>query len=724
MKYAQVSCQAKVLVIVTDGIGNTGTTTTNAGTATDRLINAGVSVVALGFGLDNATQLDKIAEIAQRAGKISDTDKLYALHDDAGGKGVPFLADSPDEFLAAMKSIISSVKLQLYNGVSPAPTTSVKDEQILVTATFNPAKWTGDVVANKFDGETGKLGEILWRASDVYASAGSPDFADCFVYEKATTSVVNYGTTTLDKDNYLCKNLGDIINSTPKIVGAPPYYYDFDDYEDFNRNTSVTGRDTLVYVNSNDGALHSFLLAPGTSRASTDTTPLGKELWRFYPDSVREKLNTDMCSAAYCHEYINDGPPRVGDIYKADLSGSKWRTVLAAGIGRGGAGFYSLDVTYGKGLGGGVNDTSFLWEFTSVDDSELGLATALPEIERVADDAVANKASWLTFFGSGRAVKADEQASKQAYLFAVNSWTGASVWGGDNNTNKIKIGTADPADDSQLLKNDIPSSPLVVDVDDDNKADRVYLGNLYGEIFRIADISVGDSPRVSRLFESGHTDRLSPIITKPAFAFDSDTGSSLWVYAGTGKYEDQADKVSSDQQYMLGLLDEGASLRKMSEITTCDAGFVTAADSSAEYRTVGNCVTGAGGAGSWALKLMNSESSASERSLSQPLVVGGVVFFTTFVPDADVCGGSGDAYLFALDWKTGAAPTEHIFVDFPQTVGSSAVAGLYLGKGVPFQPVLHGDVLFAGTTEQPPTPYKVNLKKSKIELKSWRQDFN
>ncbi|MCK7507676.1 MAG: hypothetical protein MZV70_28940 [Desulfobacterales bacterium] len=46
----------------------------------------------------------------------------------------------------------------------------------------------------------------------------------------------------------------------------------------------------------------------------------------------------------------------------------------------------------------------------------------------------------------------------------------------------------------------------------------------------------------------------------------------------------------------------------------------------------------------------------SERVFTKPLVVGGIVFFTTFIPDADICTGSGDTYVFALDYKTGMPP--------------------------------------------------------------------
>ncbi len=33
----------------------------------------------------------------------------------------------------------------------------------------------------------------------------------------------------------------------------------------------------------------------------------------------------------------------------------------------------------------------------------------------------------------------------------------------------------------------------------------------------------------------------------------------------------------------------------------------------------------------------------------------------TFIPDGNPCEGNGDAYLFALDWKTGSPSTMPIF---------------------------------------------------------------
>ena len=51
----------------------------------------------------------------------------------------------------------------------------------------------------------------------------------------------------------------------------------------------------------------------------------------------------------------------------------------------------------------------------------------------------------------------------------------------------------------------------------------------------------------------------------------------------------------------------------------------------------------------------------SERSFTQPLVIGGVVFFTTFIPDENICAGSGETWVFAVDYQTGLPLKEPVF---------------------------------------------------------------
>ena len=153
---------------------------------------------------------------------------------------------------------------------------------------------------------------------------------------------------TLPTDNWLCKDIGDIVNSTPMVVGSPPFYYPFDGYYGFIRERAfetATKRDSTIYIGANDGMLHAFDLLTGA------------EKWAFAPKSMHKKLNLagvdslwDMCDLGYCHQYFVDGSPQAGDVYADFGSGDEWRTILVTGLREGGESYFALDVTTGKGF--------------------------------------------------------------------------------------------------------------------------------------------------------------------------------------------------------------------------------------------------------------------------------------------------------------------------------------------------------------------------------------
>ncbi len=784
--YNSLSCQPRIMVIVTDGYGNTATDNTRIDAAVDDLIAEGISIVAVGFGLTNATQLDRIVQKMKVAGEADDEDYLYHLHKEVcsntaydnqtdcesnGGtwRAVPFMAQNRQEFIDAMNNIVSSVKAQVFHGSSPAPTTSADNGEILLTASFDASDWSGDITATQFDAFSGALQAThLWEASEQMPAT---DSINGFISD-ASGTVTAYDTDSINGDNFLCKPMGDIINSTPVIVGSPPFYYPFDSYFDFKYkdfDSSATGydaREAIAYVGANDGALHAFRLSDGV------------EQWRFYPYSVTAKMalagtnpQDDMCSPSYCHQFLLDGSPQPADIYVNSTTG--WRTILTTGLGEGGSAFFALDVTYGKDFdepndGTQVIKSAFLWEFTETDDGEIGLATSWPSIARVRDtDTNGTGSGWATYFGSGRAVNELQQANKEAYLFAVNSWDKTTVWtdgaATPNPIYRIKLVSG-----TQL--NDEPAPPLVIDTqNDDYLADRIYLGNMYGDMYRVHDIGFGETPVSELLFNSANTDHSTPITAKAGYAYAGDDNndgvSDIWLYFGTGKYRDQIDKFTVDQQYFYGLFDAGAAeatpyiQSDLVEITTeiveayaldedgnrvdLNGDNTVDSDDLRQYRTLscpspdnnGNCNPNND---SWVLKLAIPADSASERTISQPLVVGGIVFFTTFVPDGDVCEGNGDTWLFAVDWQSGEFVSNEVF-DINESGGfdsgdrniqdtsgdTKKVAGIYIGTGKPSgELAIHNDILFVGTTGQPPKPIKVNLPEQRVRLRSWQQVFN
>lgn len=304
------------------------------------------------------------------------------------------------------------------------------------------------------------------------------------------------------------------------------------------------------------------------------------------------------------------------------------------------------------------------------------------------------------------------------------------------------------------------SSPVTANFNtSDGKEDCVYVGDLYGTMFRVDNIGRGQTPSVSRLFKFNPyptTPDMTPIRGKASTAY-SDTADMIWVYYGTGRYETAADKVNITTQYFFGLKDYATpreTALKLSDLTALEARFTTATIDgvSRTVRTIGGSNTAGN---SWALKLFSGQSGwggptligGSERVFTKPLVVGGIVFFTTFIPDADQCTGSGETWVFALDYKTGLPPAKPAFdlngggkfsdADKLLIDGNKVVpVGIYVGRGVGSHPVLHKDTLFV-TTSSPqyqlgapsaganPTGLNamlVNIPENRIRVESWKHN--
>jgi len=154
--------------------------------------------------------------------------------------------------------------------------------------------------------------------------------------------------------------LGDIYHSRLAVVGAPnalttndankadteAYYRYQKNYANFkggNRcGIGCPSRKEVVYVGANDGMLHAF------------DSKTGAELWAFIPPTMLQSLRSMVSAKANSSHSIYgvDGSPVVKDIYY----GNRWRTVLLAGMGRGGNGYFALDVT-------NPNSPSFLFAF-------------------------------------------------------------------------------------------------------------------------------------------------------------------------------------------------------------------------------------------------------------------------------------------------------------------------------------------------------------------------
>jgi type IV pilus assembly protein PilY1 len=74
-----------------------------------------------------------------------------------------------------------------------------------------------------------------------------------------------------------------------------------------------------------------------------------------------------------------------------------------------------------------------------------------------------------------------------------------------------------------------------------------------------------------------------------------------------------------------------------------------------------------------------------ERNLSSPTLIGGTVFFTTFIPSTDICLGIGTGQLYAVFYLTGGPYTASAIGTAASGSNTLTAKSLSLGQGLPSQ---------------------------------------
>jgi len=483
--------------------------------------------------------------------------------------------------------------------------------------------------------------------------------------------------------------LGDIVYSTPSVVGKPLSNYNviYNDatYDAYYRK--YKDRDTVVYVGANDGMLHAFWggkSVSGDNPATTSTTEaswyskasglgtnLGEELWAYIPYNLLPHLKW-LADPNYPHVYYVDLKPRYADvkIFTPDTNHPNgWGTILIGGMRLGGkpiavtddfgsgsetrtfrSAYFAIDIT--------VPDApTVLWEYTDT-TGKLGLTTCYPTIIKVQD-------KWFAFFGSGPTdlTKGDcSDTNKKGDLFVLDLATGAP----------LKI--FETAELGAFF-----SDPITVDTQVDYSVDTIYIPETYqsggayqGKIYRLwtkdSSNAINDDPTQwvapSALFnaKSGQ-----PITSGLVLSYDN--LHNLWAFFGTGKYMGVIDKTDSEQQAFYGIKEPCLTATCADTVVNDDVSLFNSTDAHIFQDSGSVRVEGVSGAttwqellnkattypGGWYFNLWKSGTDPSERVINRPTVLGGIALFTTFIPDTDVCSYGGSSNLYALNYITGTA---------------------------------------------------------------------
>lgn len=384
-------------------------------------------------------------------------------HAAVNGRGAYYSAANTPELVEAMTSIFNNIDDRTSSGSA----VSVDGEEIssgltLYQATYDTTDWTGDVTAYPIDPDTGEIirdpAQLKHAAAELTTADGRkivtyhPTDKDGipFLYddleagqraalgadEAEQKKVITYlRGTEVDGFRERKQILGDIIHASP--VWVP------DDVMDLDGPAGL-------YVGGNDGMLHVF-----------DAETL-KERWAYIPNQVFGNL-VELTKPNYSHLFFVDATPSVRSYFTSDLSSVK--TLMVGGLGKGGKGYYGLDLSNVDFSSEANAAAAIAWEYpiTPGSDDNLGYTYSRPFIVRT--NLASPAPEMVIMFGNGY-----QSANGRAILYVLN--LDGTLY------KKYDTGVGSPADPNGL------STPCITDVNGDFKADYAYAGDWKGNLWK------------------------------------------------------------------------------------------------------------------------------------------------------------------------------------------------------------------------------------------------
>ncbi len=385
---------------------------------------------------------------------------------------------------------------------------------------------------------------VTFNTSNVGQPELQTDIADIALYPnypasgvdtlaELDTAIVDYvhGRDAFDEDGDADSTelraavLGDIFHSTLVVIGTPPGSLMQEDGFGSPPGSSFYDlyktRDRVLYVGANDGMLHAFhsgdwqtVPGPEVPVPPAYDHGTGAELFGYVPGQLLDKLQMMPRNVPRSTSYV-DGELTVADAW-FDLNSDnaktpdEWATMLVTGFREGGPGYLALDVTDPTASAGPHGPYPKLqWEFSH---ALLGESWSKPVITRVKvegspgsgdncgyDDGDGDcREQWVAIFGGG--YREDGNPNNAAYVSdpANAAWSDASkaIFMVALDTGALLASASFDATDSSSnglgnMKYSLPSSPAVLQLDSDDFADVVYIGDLGGQLWKWDLSSVG-----------------------------------------------------------------------------------------------------------------------------------------------------------------------------------------------------------------------------------------
>jgi len=453
---------------------------------------------------------------------------------------------------------------------------------------------------------------------------------------------------------------------------------------------------SVIYAGANDGMLHAF---------DADS---GQELWAFIPPDLLPKLKNLTGNSI---EFFVDGSPKA-------YIGSDGKKYIFCGERRGGNHYFALEVTDPAA-------PKWMWEIHPglPDYAEMGQTWSSPLLGRI--QSVSGDKS-VIFIGGGFDPNQDNlpvtaSDTKGRAVYAVDILTGARIW---------KYSVAENA----AMKYSIPCDIARVDTDGNGKIDRLYVGDMGGQMWRfeVKDPSPANWSG-KRLFDSNvpapsaGVDRRK-IFYPPDVSLEKDGfGNYELVLFGTGDREHPKNTAVVDRLYTLKDRNPGTVLTESNLVDVTDDLLQDSSTSAADKQTIqDNLKAGSG----WYIRL---NIYSGEKCLAPPLIFYGVSYFSTFAPlleaNSDPCFvGEGTGRLYALNYLNGNAifNFDHSNDNGDTTVLGKSDQSMIIGTAIPSGAIIAviGGNTAAGYIGVGGGIFRAPLKSPNVIIPlTWRQKF-
>lgn len=410
-----------------------------------------------------------------------------------------------------------------------------------------------------------------------------------------------------------------------------------------------SGIERVVFTMTNQGFLHAFDATLPTEPGTPGDPPVpgdisgGEELFAFMP----EELLTNIIKL---HKPTDED----GHVYGLDGGITRWHdddnkngvvdnnedVMLVFGMRRGGASYYALDVS-------DPTSPEFKWRISADDPDFARLAQTWSRPALVTVKTGATTTERMLMFGGGfDADLVDGKATRQPGA------KGNAVY--LVNANKQEVMTITHPE----MTYSIPSDLTVIDTNSDGAVDRVYFGDLGGQVWRadFTDVTGGaySLKKIADLDDGTY----QPFFYPPSVSKNRDRGTGknfIAISIGSGDRTQPLSEISANKLYMLKDydIDQGPTT---AGVPVINIGLLHDATENPIGSTVDAtrqaAETDLAGSKGWYVSL-----NGGEKALAQVVTYNGRYLATTFEPqqaldnngDPDVCGFEMTGRLYIMD---------------------------------------------------------------------------